>query len=151
MKSQLEGEQGRDYDVNHSLVERKIITTVAMTREMLSQEANRKKLIEKPLVARVQAENKKGDRGRDQFYGPNLQVLWGDDTEAMKGGSKRGSGRGSGRDNDRSDGDVSPTDEVRGVKRIHLLAALVVTVAVTITVTATAVVAVAVAVIAIAI
>ena len=147
MKSQLEGEQGRDYDVNHSLVERKIITTVAMTREMLSQEANRKKLIEKPLVARVQAENKKGDRGRDQFYGPNLQVLWGDDTEAMK----RGSGRGSGRDNDRIDGDVSPTDEVRGVKRSHLLAALVVTVAVTITVTATAVVAVAVAVIAIVI
>ena len=148
MKSQLEGEQGRDYDVNHSLVERKLITTVAMTREMLSQEANRKKLIEKPLVARVQAENKKGDRGRDQFYGPNLQVLWGDDTEAMKRGSKRGSGRGSGRsDNDRIDGDVSPTDEVRGVKRSHLLAALVVTVAVT----ATAVVAVAVAVIAIAI
>lgn len=147
MKSQLEGEQGRDYDVNHSLVERKIITTVAMTREMLSQEANRKKLIEKPLVARVQAENKKGDRGRDQFYGPNLQVLWGDDTEAMKRGSKRGSGRGSGRDDDRSDGDVSPTDEVRGVKRSHLLAALVVTVAVT----ATAVVAVAVAVIVIVI
>lgn len=147
MKSQLEGEQGRDYDVNHSLVERKIITTVAMTREMLSQEANRKKLIEKPLVARVQAENKKGDRGRDQFYGPNLQVVWGDDTEAMKRGSKRGSGRGSGRDDDRSDGDVSPTDEVRGVKRSHLLAALVVTVAVT----ATAVVAVAVAVIVIVI
>ena len=147
MKSQLEGEQGRDYDVNHSLVERKIITTVAMTREMLSQEANRKKLVEKPLVARVQAENKKGDRGRDQFYGPNLQVLWGDDTEAMKRGSKRGSGRGSGRDDDRSDGDVSPTDEVRGVKRSHLLAALVVTVAVT----ATAVVAVAVAVIVIVI
>ena len=143
MKSQLEGEQGRDYDVNHSLVERKIITTVAMTREMLSQEANRKKLIEKPHVARVQAENKKGDRGRDQFYGPNLQVLWGDDTEAMKRGSKRGSGR----DNDRIDGDVSPTDEVRGVKRSHLLAALVVTVAVT----ATAVVAVAVAVIVIVI
>ena len=116
MKSRLEEAQGGfgAYDVNHSLVERRIITKVGMAKEVQFQESVRSKLLEKPAVARACAEKLLAEKGRDKFYGPNLPVAWGDELmPPWKGrGEKEWKRRTKGGEEESDHGDESPTDEV---------------------------------------
>ena len=119
LKARFEEAQGGlgDYNVNHSLVEKRIKATVGMAKEMEVQNSIRSKLLEKPAVARVHAEKVLAEKGRDKFYGPNLPVAWGDDLlpDRKEILEKQGKRKGKVVNDDDSDDDSedSPTEDVR--------------------------------------
>jgi hypothetical protein len=80
---------GTTYDVSHSLVEKRVQGKVLMDREMQALASTRKSMAGKPGVLRIMTEREAQERDRDQFYGPNLPVAWGEDLVPPKG--KKGS------------------------------------------------------------
>jgi hypothetical protein len=57
-----------------------------MTQEMKAKKSIQNVLIEKPNVARVYAQKSMEEKNRDKFYGPNLQVIWGENATSRGGG-----------------------------------------------------------------
>ena len=76
---------GTTYEVSHSLVDKRVQGKVLMDREMQALASTRKSKAEKPGVLRVMTEREAQERDRDQFYGPNLPVAWGEDLVPPKG------------------------------------------------------------------
>jgi hypothetical protein len=98
---------GTNYDVSHSLVEKRVQGKVLMDREMQALASTRKSMAGKPGVLRVMTEREAQERDRVQFYGPNLPVAWGEDLVPPKG--KKGSVL---LDFDDDDAEDSPTEDV---------------------------------------
>ena len=99
---------GTTYEVSHSLVDKRVQGKVLMDREMQALASTRKSKAEKPGVLRVMTEREAQERDRDQFYGPNLPVAWGEDLVPQKG--KKGSALLDFDDDD--DAEDSPTEDV---------------------------------------
>jgi hypothetical protein len=100
---------GTAYEVSHSLVEKRVQGKVLMDREMQALASTRKSMAGKPGVLRVMTEREAQERDRDQFYGPNLPVAWGEDLVPPK--CKKGSVL-LDFDDDGDDAEHSPTEDV---------------------------------------
>jgi hypothetical protein len=99
---------GTTYEVSHSLVEKRVQGKVLMDREMQALASTRKSMAGKPGVLRIMTEREAQQRDRDQFYGPNLPVAWGEDLVPPK--NKKGSVLLDFNDDD--DAEDSPTEDV---------------------------------------
>lgn len=98
--------KGGVYNVNHSLVEKRLQSRVGMTQEMVTKKAIKNILIEKPSIARIYAEKIMEGKNREKYYGPNLPVIWGEDSFGRRGGEI------ANEEEDMNRGDESPTEEV---------------------------------------
>ena len=67
--------QGRVYDVNHTLVEKRTTVRVDMKAELLVQEKLRKQMQDKPGLRKVKAEKLHAEQARGTFYGPQVGIL----------------------------------------------------------------------------
>jgi len=92
-----EEEQRRVYSPKRQLVEPRSKAPAGMERQAASLAATKRRLDSKPGVAAVMLDKQEAERARDKFYGPQLQVPW---------------GQGGGRDGGSDSGEESPTEEV---------------------------------------
>ena len=67
--------QGRVYDVNHTLVEKRTLVRVDMKAELLVQEKLQKQLQDKPGLRKVKAEKIHAEQARETFYGPQVGII----------------------------------------------------------------------------
>ena len=66
--------QGRVYDVNHALVEKRVSVRVDMKAELLVQEKLQKQLQDKPGLRKVKAAKIQAEQARETFYGPQVGI-----------------------------------------------------------------------------
>lgn len=93
------------YEVSHSLVEKRVQGSVLMEQQMQAIASTKKSMIGKPSVMRVITNRIIQEKDRDQFYGPNLPVAWGNDVVPPK--MKKLAGI-----SDLENDDDSPTEDV---------------------------------------
>ena len=97
------------YEVSHNLVEKRVQGSVLMEQQMQAIASTKKSMIDKPSVMRVITNRMIQEKDRDQFYGPNLPVAWGNDLVPPR--MKKLAGI-SDLENEDDDAEDSPTEDV---------------------------------------
>lgn len=100
---------GTPYEVSHSLVEKRVQGSVLMEQQMQAIASTKKSMIGKPSVMRVITNRIIQENDRDQFYGPNLPVAWGNDLVPPRNKKLGGISDLEGDDDNAED---SPTEDV---------------------------------------
>lgn len=102
---------GTPYKVSHNLVEKRVQGSVLMEQQMQAIASTRKGMIGKPSVMRVITNRILQEKDRDQFYGPNLPVAWGNDLVPPR----------DKKDDDDDDAEDSPTEDVSQCNAIQCM------------------------------